>query len=68
MDATTTAVFASAGVTPSTLTNFLNTVFNQGISFMIYVFQTVWPYLLILGLISVIVGIAYGALRLARRA
>jgi len=68
MDATTTAVFAAAGVTPSTLTTFLTTVFNQGISFMIYVFETVWPFLLVLGLISVIVGIAYGALRLTRRA
>jgi len=68
MDATTTAIFASAGVNPSTLTTFLSTIFNQGISFMIYVFETVWAYLLVLGLIGVIVGIAYGALRLTRRA
>jgi len=68
MDATTTAIFASAGVSPSTLTTFLTTVFNQGISFMIYTFQTVWPYLLVLALIGVIIGIAYGALRLSRRA
>lgn len=62
MDATTTAVFASAGVSPSTLTNFLQTVFNQALLFLIYTIELVWPFLLVLGLIGVIVGIAYAML------
>jgi len=66
MDATTTAVFASAGVTPSTLTGFLQVVFNQALLFMIYIVETVWPFLLVLGLIGVIIGIAYAMLHKGR--
>jgi len=62
MDATTTAVFSSVGLSPSTLTTFLQVVFNQALLFMIYILETVWPFLLVLGLIGVIVGIAYAML------
>lgn len=68
MDATTSLIFSNAGISPTMLTTFLGTIFNQCISFMIYTFETVWPYLLVLALIGVIVGIAFGALHLTRRA
>lgn len=68
MDATTTAIFNSVGISGTTLNTFLSTIFGQSVSFMIYTFQAVWPYLLVLGLIGVIVGIAFGALHLTRRA
>jgi len=66
MDATTT--LATVGISASTITTFLNTLFNQAINIMIYTFQMVWPYLLVLGIIGVVIGIAYGALHLTRRA
>ena len=66
MDATTT--LATVGISASTITTFLNTLFNQAINIMIYTFQMVWPYLLVLGIIGVVIGIAYGALRLTKRA
>jgi len=68
MGATTTAVFTAVGISATDLTTFLSTVFGQAVHFMIYVFETVWPYLLVLGLIGVIIGIAFAALRLGRRA
>ena len=66
MDATTT--LATVGISAGTITTFLNTLFNQAINIMIYTFQMVWPYLLVLGIIGVVIGIAYGALHLTRRA
>jgi len=68
MDATTTAIFAATGVASSTLTNFLNTMFSQGISFMLYVFGLMVPYLLVIGLIGMIIGLVYVVINLFRRA
>lgn len=68
MDATTTAIFAATGVSSSTLQSFLNTMFSNGISFMIYVFTLIVPYLLVIGLIGLIIGLVYAVIHLFRRA
>jgi len=62
MDATTTAVFTSVGISATTLTAFLSTVFNQALLFLIWTLETIWPFLLVLGLVGVIIGIAYAML------
>jgi len=66
MDATTTAVFASAGVNPSVLTGFLSTIWNQALLFLIYAVETIWPFLLVAGLIALFISVAYRMLRMHR--
>jgi hypothetical protein len=59
MDATTTAVFNATGIDASTLTTFLQTIFGQALSFSIYVIETIWPFLLVVMLFGILVGIGY---------
>ena len=62
LDATTSAAFNSAGVSANTLYSFLQTVFGQAFSVMIWLIEAIWTFLLVLGVISVFVGIAYAML------
>jgi len=64
MDATTTAVFTSVGISASTLTGFLSTIWNQALLFFIYAVETIWPFLLVAGLLALFVGVAYRMLRM----
>lgn len=66
MDATTTAVFNSVGISASTLTGFLQTIFGQALSFTIYVVETIWPFLLVLMLVSIIIGVGYAMMHRRR--
>jgi len=67
MDATTTAIFTATGISASSLTAFLQTIFGQALSFAIYVVETTWPFWLVLGLILVIIGVGRGMMHLNRR-
>jgi len=51
MDATTTAIFTATGISATQITAFLSSVFGQGLSFGIYVVETVWPYVLVAALL-----------------
>jgi hypothetical protein len=59
MDATTTAVFNATGISATSLTTFLQTIFGQALSFSIYVIETIWPFLLVVMLFGILVGIGY---------
>jgi len=64
MDATTTTIFANVGLSASTLTAFLSNLFSQSLSFLIYTFETLWPFWLVIGLISLIVGVGFAIMHL----
>lgn len=58
-DLSVEGVFAFTGVSSGTTTGFLQTLFNQALLFLLYILVAIWPFLLILGLIVVVVGIVY---------
>lgn len=57
-DATTTAVLASVGVSTATLYSFLNTLFSQGLSVGIWLVESIWPFLLVVGILVLFVSVA----------
>lgn len=61
-------IFSAVGVSSTTISTFLNTMFETGINFMIYVFQMIVPYLLVIGLIGLVIGLIYSVIYLFKRA
>jgi len=58
LDATTTAVFTAVGISASSIyAVFLNLV-GIGISFILWLMQVAWPFLLVLAFIGMLFGIA----------
>lgn len=57
IDATTTAVLASVGVTGTTLYSFLQNIFSQGLSVGIWLVQAIWPFLLVAGIVILFVKV-----------
>lgn len=58
LDATTTAVLSSVGVTGSTLYAFFTTIFGQALSVGIWLVQAIWPFLLVVGILVLFVKVA----------
>lgn len=58
LDATTTAVLSSVGVSGSTLYGFLTTIFGQALNVGIWLVQAVWPFLLVAGILVLFVKVA----------
>jgi len=58
LDATTTSVLASVGVTGTTLYSFLTTIFSQALSVGIWLVQAIWPFLLVVGILVLFVKVA----------
>jgi len=66
LDATTTAVFASVGVTPTSLYTMLQTMIGMAISFGIWLIELSFPFLLVLAFIGVIIGLVYAFLHFGK--
>jgi len=58
VDATTSAVLASVGVSGSTLYAFLVAIFGQALSVGIWLVQAIWPFLLVAGILTLFVKVA----------
>jgi len=58
MDATTTAVLSSVGVTGGTLYSFFTTIFGQALNVGLWLVQAIWPFLLVIGIIVLFVKVA----------
>jgi len=58
LDATTTAVFASVGISASTIYNFFVLIFNQALVVGLWLVQAIWPFLLVVGIIVLFVKVA----------
>jgi len=67
MDATTTAIFANVGISASSITGLMSTLFGQALSFTIYVMGVIWPYLLVIGLVYTVIKLVYKALGMSHR-
>jgi len=46
LDATTTAVFASIGINPSTVYSVFTALVSTTVSFLLWLVQVTWPFLL----------------------
>jgi len=66
LDATTTAAFAAAGVTPSVLYSWVQYMFSYSISVGIWIFQALLPFWLILAFIGLLVGVVYTIVRFGK--
>jgi len=58
LDATTSAVLASTGVSGSTLYSFLQVIFGQALNVGIWLVEAIWPFLLVVGIIALFVKVA----------
>jgi len=58
IDATTTAVLSSVGVSGSTLYGFFTNIFSQALSVGIWLVQAIWPFLLVVGILVLFVKVA----------
>lgn len=58
LDATTTSVLASVGVSGATLYGFFTTIFGQALSVGIWLVEAVWPFLLVVGILVLFVAVA----------
>lgn len=66
MGTSTEAVFTAVGIDSSVFTDFLSAIFGQTVNFGLDVLEIVWPFLLVLALLSIIIGICYAALHRRR--
>jgi hypothetical protein len=66
LDATTTAVFDSVGITATSLYTMLQTLIGMSISFGIWLIELTFPFLLVLAFIGVIVGLVYAFLHFGK--
>jgi len=58
VDATTTAVLASVGVSSTTLYTFLTLIFSQALSVGIWLVEAIWPFLLVVGILTLFAKVA----------
>jgi hypothetical protein len=58
LDATTSAVLLSVGVSGATLYSFLATIFGQALSVGIWLVEAIWPFLLVVGILVLFVSVA----------
>lgn len=58
LGATTTAVFASVGLSASDIYTIFTGLIGTGVGFMLWLIQVVWPFLLVLAFLSLMYGIA----------
>jgi len=58
LDATTTAVLSSVGVSGASLYTFLTTLFSQALSVGLWLVQAIWPFLLVVGILVLFVKVA----------
>lgn len=66
LDASTTAVFASVGISATTIYDVITGLIGTSVSFGLWLIQVAWPFLLVLGFIGLVVGFAYRFLRFGR--
>lgn len=58
LSATTTAVFASVGITASSTYPIFTGLIGTGVGFILWLIQVVWPFLLVLAFLSLMYGLA----------
>lgn len=58
LDATTSAVLASVGVSGPTLYSFFTGIFGQALAVGIWLVQAIWPFLLVAGILVLFVKVA----------
>jgi len=58
LDATTTAVFASTGVSASGVYNVMTSLISMSVSFGLWLIQVTWPFMLVIAFIYLIKSIA----------
>jgi hypothetical protein len=66
LDATTTAAFSAAGISPTTLYTWVQYMFSYSISVGIWIFEAMLPFLLILAFIGILTGIVFAIVRWGR--
>jgi len=59
LDATTTAVFSSVGINASTIYDVFTGLIGTAVSFSLWLIQVSWPFLLAIGLIYLLWGLAH---------
>lgn len=68
MDASTTAAFASAGVSASSVYSLMQYVFGTGLSVALWLIKAAVPFLFVLAAIGVLLSIGFSIFRFFRRA
>jgi len=66
LDATSSAAFASAGVSASSLYTWTSGLFGQGYALLLWITQAIFPFLLVIGVVGVFLGIVYAMLHMNR--
>jgi len=66
LDATTTAAFNSAGISAQGLYDWLTGLFGQGYAVMLWILEAIFPFLLVIGIVGVFLGIIYAMLHMHR--
>lgn len=59
LDATSSAAFASAGLSAQTIYNVFQSLVGAAVSFGLWLVQVVWPFLLVIGFIYLMWRIAH---------
>jgi len=66
LDATTTAVFASTGLSASTIYNVFSALVGSAVAFLLWMIQVAWPYLLVIAFILLMWKLANKYLHVGR--
>jgi len=67
MGTSTTAIFTAVGIDPTTISAFLQFLYQAGLNFAIYMVETAWPFLLVIGLFLFFWGIGSRWLHIGSR-
>lgn len=59
LSASTTAVFSSVGLTAADIYAVFTGLIGTGVSFILWLVQVTWPFLLVLAFISLMYGLAH---------
>jgi len=66
LNATTTAVFASTGLSATTIYNLFVGLIGTAVDFVLWMVQVYWPFLLVLAFIGLVWGLAKRFLGMGR--
>jgi uncharacterized membrane protein len=62
LDATTSAVLSTVGISGTTIYTFFYGIFGQAIFVGLWLIQLIWPFLLVIGILVLVVKVAGKAL------
>jgi len=58
LNASTTAVFSATGLSAETIYDVIVSLIGTAVNFGLFLVQTYWPFMLVLGFIGLLIGIA----------